>query len=114
MQAKQGIFLLILNRVQCQNIITSIKNYTNGIIQSQITQQSLMDLAPLILPLGIIFILLFWLIKFCFRRQIQYDQLPQNEQQVNKNQLKKIKLPIKHKIQLVLIRYYCQLTRLLT
>ncbi|CAD8133602.1 unnamed protein product [Paramecium pentaurelia] len=111
---KYGIFVLLLFRVYSQNIITSIKNYTNGIIQSQVTQQNLMEIAPLLLPLGIIFILLFQLIKYCFRRQILYDQLPQSEQQANKNNNKKIKIPIKHKLQLILMRYYCQLMRLLT
>ncbi|CAD8176082.1 unnamed protein product [Paramecium octaurelia] len=111
---KFWIFLLLLFRVNCENIITSIKNYTNGIIQSQVTQQNLMELAPLLLPLGIIFIILFQLIKYCFRRQILYDQLPQCEQQASKNRSKKIKIPITHKLQLILMRYYCQLMRLLT
>ncbi|CAD8167623.1 unnamed protein product [Paramecium octaurelia] len=106
--------MLVLSRVQCESIITSIRNYTNGIIQSQVTQQNLMDFAPYILPFGIMFILSLQMIKVCFRRQMQYDSLPQSEQQANKIHHKKIQIPIKHKIQLVLMRYYCQLLRQLT
>ncbi|CAD8162653.1 unnamed protein product [Paramecium pentaurelia] len=114
MQVKQMIFILILYKVQCKNIITSIINYTNGIIQSQVTQQNLVDFAPFILPLGIIFILSFQLIQYCLRRQILYDLLPLSEKQANKIHCKKIQIPIKHKIQLFLMKYYCQLMRLLT
>ncbi|CAD8063153.1 unnamed protein product [Paramecium primaurelia] len=50
MQVKQMIFILIISKVQCKKNITSIINYTTGIIQSQVTSQNLVDSAPFYTP----------------------------------------------------------------
>ncbi|CAD8075183.1 unnamed protein product [Paramecium primaurelia] len=108
---KIGIFLVLICLGQCQDLLTSIKNYADGIAQSNITQKILIDFAPLLLPLTILSIILIQLMKICFKRQKFYDKLPQTEQQANK---KTIKLPLKHKMQLYFMRYYCQFLRLFT
>ncbi|CAD8061724.1 unnamed protein product [Paramecium primaurelia] len=108
---KLWILFVLIYLGQCQDFIRSIKNYADGIIQSNITQKVLIDFAPLLLPLTIISIILIQLMKVCFRRQKFYDKLPQTEQQANNKQ---VRLPFNHKLQLYFMRYYCQILRLFT
>ncbi|CAD8160311.1 unnamed protein product [Paramecium octaurelia] len=108
---KIGVLLVMISLGQCQDLLTSIKNYADGIVSSNITQKILIDFAPLLLPLTILSIILIQVMKICFKRQKFYDKLPQNEQQAN---IQKVKLPLKHKIQLYFMRYYCQFLRLFT
>ncbi|CAD8080156.1 unnamed protein product [Paramecium sonneborni] len=108
---KLWMLLVLICFGSCQDILTSIKNYADGIVQSNVTQKILIDFAPLLLPFSILSIILIQLMKVCFRRQKFYDKLPQTEQQANN---KKVKLPIKHRIQLYFMRYYCQILRLFT
>ncbi|CAD8081573.1 unnamed protein product [Paramecium sonneborni] len=108
---KLGMLLVLICCIQCQDILTSIKNYADGIVQSNVTQKILIDFAPILLPLTILLIILIQMMKVCFRRQKFYDKLPQTEQQANN---KKVKLPLKHRIELYFMRYYCQILRLFT
>ncbi|CAD8150055.1 unnamed protein product [Paramecium octaurelia] len=105
---KVWMLLVLICLGQCQDLLTSMKNYADGIVQSNITQKILLDFAPLLLPLTIFSIILIQLMKFCFKRQKFYDKLPQTEQQASN---KKVRLPLKHKLQLFFMRYYCQILR---